>query len=74
LGAGLTTLLCTRIIVAKSEEVKTGCKLAEYSKEGCCSKGAVFPGMLMDKMNLVYLNQKNKQVRKRMHSIKTVTS
>jgi hypothetical protein len=35
------TLLCKKINVAKSKEVKTGCNLAESSKEGyelkrCC--------------------------------------
>jgi hypothetical protein len=34
LDAGLTTLLCKKIIVTKSEEVKTGRHLAESSKEG----------------------------------------
>jgi hypothetical protein len=33
-------LLCKKIIVAKSKEVKTGCNLAEYSKEGYGSKRA----------------------------------
>jgi hypothetical protein len=33
LEPGLTILLCERIIVAKSKEVKTGYSLAEYSEE-----------------------------------------
>jgi hypothetical protein len=38
------TLLCKEIyIVAKSEAVKTGCNLSEFSKEGYGSKSAVFP-------------------------------
>jgi hypothetical protein len=43
LDAGLTTLLCKiKIIVAKFEEAKTGCKLGESSKEGCGSKKGCF--------------------------------
>jgi hypothetical protein len=34
-------LLCKKIIVAKSKKVKTGCNLAESSKEGYGSKRAV---------------------------------
>jgi hypothetical protein len=34
LDARLTTLLCKRITVAKSKEMKTGCNLAESSNEG----------------------------------------
>jgi hypothetical protein len=34
LDARQSTLLCKQIIVAKSKEVKTGCSLAEPSKEG----------------------------------------
>jgi hypothetical protein len=37
-----------RNIVAKSKEVKTGCKLAESSKEACGSEGAVLPTMVMN--------------------------
>jgi hypothetical protein len=33
LHARLTILLCKKITVAKSKEVKTGCNLAEISKE-----------------------------------------
>jgi hypothetical protein len=47
LDAGLTSLLCKKIIVAKSKEVKTGCNLAESCKEGCGSKRDVFPMMMM---------------------------
>jgi hypothetical protein len=42
LDARLTTLLCKKIIVAKSKEVKTRSNLAESSKEGHDSKRAVF--------------------------------
>jgi hypothetical protein len=35
------TLLCKRIIVAKSKETKTGCNLEEFSKEGYGPKSAV---------------------------------
>jgi hypothetical protein len=34
-------------MVAKSREVKTGCNLAEFSSEGCGSKRAALPMMLM---------------------------
>jgi hypothetical protein len=44
LNARLTTLLCKKIIVAKSKEVKTGCNLAETSKEG--SESAVLSMMM----------------------------
>jgi hypothetical protein len=39
-------LLCKNIIVAKSEEVKTGSNLEESCKEGCGSKRAVLPTMM----------------------------
>jgi hypothetical protein len=39
LGARLTTLLCKRITVAKSKEVKITSNLAESFKEGYGSKG-----------------------------------
>jgi hypothetical protein len=35
-------LLCKRISFAKSEEMKTGCNLAESSKEGYGSKRGCF--------------------------------
>jgi hypothetical protein len=47
LDARLTTLLCKKIIVAKSKEVKTGCNLAESSKEDCGSKRPVLPMMMV---------------------------
>jgi hypothetical protein len=47
----LATLLCKKIIVAKSKEVKTGCNLAESSKEGYGSKRAV---LLMILMMVIY--------------------
>jgi hypothetical protein len=53
LDAKLTNLLCTNIIVAKSKGVKTGCNLAEYSKEACGSKKAGGGG---DNHDLIYLN------------------
>jgi hypothetical protein len=43
----MTTLVCKRIVVAKSKELKTGCNLAECSKEGHGSKRAVLPMMMM---------------------------
>jgi hypothetical protein len=47
LDARLATLLCKKIIVAKSKEVKTGYSLAESSKEGYGSKWAVLPMMMI---------------------------
>jgi hypothetical protein len=47
LDARLTTLLCESIIVAKSEEVKTGSNREESCKEGYGSKRAVLPMMMM---------------------------
>jgi hypothetical protein len=38
LDAGLTTLLCIKIIFAKSKEVKTGHDLTESSKEGSLTR------------------------------------
>jgi hypothetical protein len=38
-------LLYKETSVAKFKEVKTGCNLTEYSKEGYGSKMAVFPVM-----------------------------
>jgi hypothetical protein len=46
MGARLMTLLCKKIIVAKSEELKTGCSLIESSKEGCGSERAFLPMMI----------------------------
>jgi hypothetical protein len=43
----LTTLLCEKITVAKSKEVKTRSNLAESSKEGYGLKSAVLPIMMM---------------------------
>jgi hypothetical protein len=54
LDAKLTTLLCKKIIVTKSKEVKPGYSLAEYSKDGYGSKGAVLPMVMMMK-TLVYI-------------------
>jgi hypothetical protein len=47
LGARLKTLLCKKVIVAESKEVKTECNLEESSKEGCSSKRVIFPMMMM---------------------------
>jgi hypothetical protein len=47
LDAGLTTLLCKKITDAKSKEVKTESSVAESSKEGYGSKGAVLPMITM---------------------------
>jgi hypothetical protein len=43
----LKALLCKKILVAKSEEMKTESDLAESFMEGYGSKGAVLPTMLM---------------------------
>jgi spore maturation protein SpmB len=47
LDARLTPLLCKKITVAKSRQVKTGSNLAESSKEGYGSKRAVLPMVMM---------------------------
>jgi hypothetical protein len=41
LDARLAILLCKESIVAKFKEVKSGCNVGEYSKEGDGSKRAV---------------------------------
>jgi hypothetical protein len=46
-------LLYEKNIVAKSKEVKTGCNLAEYSKEGYGSKRSVLPMMKMMMMMMM---------------------
>jgi hypothetical protein len=47
LDASLTTLLCKKVIVVISKEVKTECSniidLAESSEKGCGSKRAILP-------------------------------
>jgi hypothetical protein len=43
LDARLTTLLCEKIVAAKSEQVETGSNLAESFKKGYGSKGDVLP-------------------------------
>jgi hypothetical protein len=47
LDARLKPLFFEKISVEKSEEVKTGCNLAELFKEGYCSTRAVLPTMMM---------------------------
>jgi hypothetical protein len=42
-------LLCKKITVAKSKEVKTGCSLAESSEEGYCSKRTVLQMAIIQK-------------------------
>jgi hypothetical protein len=42
----------------KSKEVKTGCNLAEYSKEGYRSKRAAQPMMMM--IMMIFLNKINR--------------
>jgi hypothetical protein len=42
LDARLTTLLCKKVAVTKSKEVKTGCNLTESSKEGYGQKKGSF--------------------------------
>jgi hypothetical protein len=58
LNVRLTALVCKRIIVAKSKEVKTGSNLEESSKEGCGSEKVVFPMMMIMMMTVVlyYIN------------------
>jgi hypothetical protein len=46
-GRKADDLLCERITLAKSKDVKTGCTLADSSKEGYGSKRAVLPVMMM---------------------------
>jgi hypothetical protein len=41
------TLLCKKIVVTKSKEVKTGCNLIESSKECYGSESAVLPMMMI---------------------------
>jgi hypothetical protein len=47
LDARLTTLLCKKIIVAKSKQVKTGSNPVESPKEGYGSKRVALPMLLM---------------------------
>jgi hypothetical protein len=53
LDARLTTFLCKRNIVAKPKELKSGCKLAESSKEGYDSKTATFANDGLDIVSIV---------------------
>jgi hypothetical protein len=53
MDARLTILLCRNIIDGNPKKVKTGCNLAESSKEGYGSKRAVLPMM-------VFINGKQK--------------
>jgi hypothetical protein len=39
-------LLCKKVNVTKSKEVKTGCNLAESCKEGCGSKRGCFANVM----------------------------
>jgi hypothetical protein len=43
----MTTLLCKQITIIKFKEVKTGCNLTEYSKEGYGSEKGFLPVMMM---------------------------
>jgi hypothetical protein len=43
----MTTLLCEKIVVAKSKEMKPGSNLTESSEQGYGSKMAVSPMMMM---------------------------
>jgi hypothetical protein len=53
-GCKAADLALQKILIAKSKEVKTGCNLAETSKEGCGSKLADLPmTMMMMMMNRV---------------------
>jgi hypothetical protein len=59
LDSRLTILLCKRITVAKSKEVKTGYRRAESSKEGCGSKRTGLPMMMVVMMMMILLEMKN---------------
>jgi hypothetical protein len=52
LDARLMTLVCTKIIVAKSKVVKTGCNLEEFSKDGYGSKKGCFSNDDDDPFNI----------------------
>jgi hypothetical protein len=43
----LTILICKKVTVAKSEEMKTECRLAESCKEGYGSKRDVLPMIMI---------------------------
>jgi hypothetical protein len=53
LDARLTTFALKKNIVAKSKEVKTGCNMAQSSKEDCGSKRAVLPMLIMMAMMIL---------------------
>jgi hypothetical protein len=55
-------LLCKKNIVAKSKEVKIGCNLADFSKEGYGSKKAVLPMMMMMMTNSMELSHSSEAV------------
>jgi hypothetical protein len=48
------TLLCKKIIVSKSKEVKPGCNQAESSNEDCGPKMAVLPIIMIMMMILFF--------------------
>jgi hypothetical protein len=55
LDARLKTLLCKNIIIMKSKEVKTGSNLAEPCKEGCGSRRAALPTVMMMVMMIMMI-------------------
>jgi hypothetical protein len=57
LDARLTILLCKHITVAKPKELKTELNLAEFYEEGCGSKSAVLPKMMMMMMMNLVVNK-----------------
>jgi hypothetical protein len=50
LGARPTNFLCKTVTAVKSKEVETSCNLIKSSKEGCGSKRAALPLMVMNRM------------------------
>jgi hypothetical protein len=49
-------LFCKRITVVKAKEVKTGSNLPKFSKEGCDSRSAVLPLVMMKCVGPTSLN------------------
>jgi hypothetical protein len=48
----VTTLFCKKFNAVKSKEVKDGCNLAEFCKEGYGSKSALLPMMIKMKESI----------------------
>jgi hypothetical protein len=68
LDAGLTTLLCKQITVAKCEEVKTGCNLSNSPKEGYGSERAVL-SMMMVMMMMIYYQSVAREYLRNMENV-----